>query len=354
METRNVLTQIERVGLEDWAIEESELTYSLFVSPQWIESAANEMCRPIYLDFKQRDRLVAKTAGLEVYGNKLVGTQLYFYSCPAFVDNRSEVHVECYEALLRFAKQNGYSRISIRPFDQTVSEKAEVDGFRIYPSHEYRVLFREQSEKGFSYGFKQNVKKARKAGAVFHQSSSPELLPKLIELLGVTQQVRTGKYGEIYDPMGILNLNENTLSRLIGTGSVRFYYATIQDEVVSVQLNFEIGDRTFGFLMGSSGEAYKKGVPSFIDFNILETVQERGLTLYNLGGTVSGEAGGEGLSRYKESLGAVRIPTFGYYSPYLGVRYYLIAPALWLARMAVSWPLVRRLQIYAVRKGWIG
>ncbi|MFT3740005.1 MAG: GNAT family N-acetyltransferase [Breznakibacter sp.] len=349
------ITKINRVNKSEWQAKLKDFKYSFFISPEWIESAQNEKCRPVYLDFVIQNQVKAKIAGLEINGGALLGKQLYFYSGPAMAVYDDDTHRQCYGMLLDYARTCGYSKLSVRPFDQRIHHKADVVGYKVIRSEELKLYFAPNEEiKKFSFGFKQNVKKARKAGVEFHESQSEELFDKLFELIGVTQKVRTGKYGVEYNPLGLLNLNENTLRNLIRTGGAKFYYATLEGKVVSIQLNIEFDNRTYGFLMGSDTGAYKIGAPSFLDANIIQQVHSKLYHDYNLGGAPSGEEGGQGIIRYKESMGAERYATYGYYSPFFGIRYYWLTPLHWVIRCVTSFWLVRKLQAYALRKGWIG
>lgn len=346
--------KITKSDRANWSQDLPSFEYSFFISPQWVESAANDHCDPIYLDFEREGKVVAKISGLIVKGGLLKGTRLYFYSGPAFIEYSADLLRGCLTELLAFAKRERYSKISVRPFDEVVHEGVVVPGFKMLQSQEYKILFYPDKEhKEYSYGFKQNVKKAKKAGAQLHMGHSQELLDVLFELIGNTQKIRTGKYGTEYNPLGLLNLNEATLRKVLDTGLGKFYYVTIDDKIVSIQLNLELENRTYGFLMGSDNSAYKAGVPSFLDTNVILFAQENGMSVYNLGGAPAAEQGGAGISKYKESMGGVLFDVFGYYSPFLGPRAWVLKPVLWGLDQIKSLSLIKKLQLLASKKGWL-
>jgi lipid II:glycine glycyltransferase (peptidoglycan interpeptide bridge formation enzyme) len=343
-----------RVDRQKWESDLSAFESSFFISPQWVESAANENCSTVYLNFEVDGQVVSKISGLLAKGGLLKGNRLYFYSGPALKTYNSELQAQTLAAILDYAKRTGVSKVSVRPFDEVIHEGIAVPGFKSLASFEYKIVFSEGVEhKDFSYGYKQNVKKARKAGAQFHMGNSQELLNVLFDLIGSTLKIRTGKYGTEYNPLGLLNLNEATLRNALRSGMGKFYYATVDDKIVSIQLNLELGDRTYGFLMGSDTTAYKMGIPSFIDFNVIQFAQANGLSVYNLGGAPSDDQGGAGISKYKEAMGAKLFPVYGYYSPFLGPRAWVYKPVLWSIEQVKSFKIIRKLQLLASKKGWL-
>src|SRR5690606_15610640 len=133
------------------------------------------------------------------------------------------------------------------------------------------------------FGFKQNAKKARKAGAVFKSTRSMEVLDRLSELMDNTRVTRVAKYGHDYDPMYLLNLNKETLTKLLNTGMGIMHYAEIDGVIHSVQFNIEHDGKIFALLMGSDAVAYGKGIPSFIDQSISNKAFTEKARYYNLG-----------------------------------------------------------------------
>ncbi len=328
------LLQVVEVEVDSWINGYEEFDAGLFNSWEWVESLTNKSTNTIYLDFEKGGEIVAKLAGIIVNAGWIKGKQVYFTSGPAMKNWNSDLFKDCLATLYSFAKKKQFSRILIRPFDQPRHKKVEVKNFITTTGEEFVVYYNETDGKlGFSSNFIRNVKKAQKSGATFHKSKSPEVLSRMFELLDETQKTRIEKYGKVYDPMYMLNLNNNSLIRLLKSGIGVLNYTVLDGQVNSVLFSLEKNKKIYFLLMGSDEVAYKNGLPSLIGYNISTNAMNNGYLYYNLGLIPTVESGGEGLKRYKESQGASIITRHGYYSYYLRFPLFTLNQLMKLSRI---------------------
>lgn len=323
---------VEIVDTDIWAKDFSSFYFGLFNTPEWVSSISDKNHPPIYLDFIKNGIVVGKMAGLILQGGKIKGNQLHFCSGPALKEMTPENFEACLEALLLFARKNAYSRVSIRPFEQIMGDLVKVKGFFHTETQEFIINYTQTEPIRLSFGFKQNAKKARKAGFIVKKTTSPDMIIQLLRLMDSTRESRVKKYGQFYNPMFLVNLNESTLRSLMESGIGVLYYAEHEGEISSIQINIEKNGQIYGLLMGSNQSAYKSGVSSFIDHTITQIAIENNASYYNLGPVPKKEEGGEGIRRYKESQGAKPVTRFGYYSFYLTFPLILLNPMMKLSK----------------------
>ncbi|MBN2743668.1 MAG: hypothetical protein JXR39_07210 [Marinilabiliaceae bacterium] len=300
--------------------------HSLFITPQWVESMAINGCSPIYLQFDMGPQVVGFIIGLEVPGGPLQGTQLYFYAGPAIDNNDLLMHEKALMALRAFARKQGYSKISIRPFDQQLSTPCNPKGYRRTNSAEYIYFFpNEDTPPKMSYGFKKNVKKGRKIGAALLASQHHRDLQALFRLIEQTKSKRVNKYGDDYNPLGLLNLGKESLSRLLDTELGLLYLVEVEQDRHCIQLCLEDEQRNYALLMGANEFAYENGLASFLDASVETLLREKKFKYLNLG-SVPADNGGAGLIQYKEAMGCRRYDSYGYYTYFLTFPLLLLNP----------------------------
>ena len=304
-----------------------EFKHSLFITPQWVESMAIDGCKPIYLQFTNaNNKVVGFHAGLIVKGSSLQGTQLYFYAGPAIADNDTNLFEACLIALRIFAKENGFTKISIRPFDQQLTTACNPRGYRRTNSAEYIYEYNKDEEIRLSYGFKKNIKKGRKTGAKLLSSQHQRELHTLFSLIDQTHTLRVDKYGNDYNPLGLLNLSKESLTRLLETDLGVLYYVEVDQTIHCIQLCLEDESRNYALLMGSNEFAYQNGLGSFLDFSVEENLKDKGFKYINLGSVPHENDGGAGLIQYKEAMGCKRFNSYGYYTYFLTYPHRLFNP----------------------------
>lgn len=336
---------VNEVDSLTWSKDFSLFNYGLFNTPEWVTSISEAKYPPVYYDFVYDNEVIGKIGGLILNGGAIKGRQLLFYSGPALKVWDSNVFISCLRALWTFARDNRYSRIHIRPFDQHLKELVTVKGYFHTKTSEYIVDYKKLEQLKFSFGFKQNAKKARKAGAIFYKSTSLEVLNRMFELMDSTRDTRKNKYGQDYNPMFMVNLTKESLSRLLDSGIGVLNYAEIDGIIHSVQLNVEKNGQLYGLLMGSDEIAYKNGLPSFIDQNISIQAFETGCQYYNLGLIPPENQGGAGIRKYKEAVGGLEMVSYGYYSYYITYPMKMLNPLLKLSKMIPDnkfWNMIRK------------
>lgn len=324
--------QISLSGKAQWGKNLSQYQYSLFLAPEWVEAVADEKHIPIYLDFVDDNEVVAKLSGLICNESGLKGNQLYFYAAPAFQKHTLHYYDACHDALRKWAKKKGYSRIVLASYDQQSEKRCGVKGFYTNLRYEYIVGFNGEDEIGkLSTGFKKNVKKAEKLGTTFHVDKSTALLDRLLDLMGVTREIRVNKYGNRYNPFYLKNLDGDSLQKLVDEGIGKLYYTLTDDQIYSVQFNIERDNKSYGLLMGSDGFAYKNGLPSFVDYHLIHNYRRDGFLYYNPGGGPIDE-GGSGIEQYKKAMGANKYIFAGSTTNFLVFPQRLLNPLLSIGR----------------------
>lgn len=319
-----------------WRVGLSQYNYSLFLSPEWIESVADSSHQPIYLDFINEDKVVAKLSGLICVESWLKGSQLYFYAAPAFLQSTLHLFDACYQALRQWAIEKRFTRVIIASYDQQTVQQCGAKGYFLNFRYEYIIDFKENGGPAkFATGFKKNYKKAQKLGASFFMDNKNGTLDRLLTLLGVTKDLRTNKYGCSYNPFYLKNMSAESLHKLVVSGAGKLYCACLDNKVCSVQFNIECDNKSYGLLMGSDDSAYKNGLPSFVDFNLIEQYQTLGFNYYNPGGGPVDE-GGSGIEQYKKAMGAQKYIFTGATTNFLVYPQKLLNPLLYLGRKLPS------------------
>ncbi len=325
--------KLQEVTIEAYKEDMDAYNVGLFNTWQWVGSLTNEYTNDIYFHILLDGEVVGKLCGLAINQGNRTGTHLYFNGGPDFKEWTADVFRGALILVREYAKSKGYARLHFRPYERIVHDLVEIKGFFHTRVPEYVIYYDEHQERvKFSYGFKQNAKKARKAGAVFHTSKSPEILDNLFALLDNTRLTRKDKYGKDYDPMYLLNLDKEALTRLLDAGIGVMHYAEIDGVIHSVQFNLEHEGKIFGLLMGSDNEAYSKGIPSFIDMNISDKAMEENAKYYNIGSVPLDDEGGQGLKKYKESQSGRETFRYGYYSYFLSYPHRLLNPFIKLSK----------------------
>jgi hypothetical protein len=211
------MLKIERIAQSDWEIDIAQYHGGVYMAPLWIDALVKNGSDGIFLNFVDaHNQVVAKLAGIVITGNAIKGKQLYFYSAPALISVDNALFQQTLVSLKMWAVDNGFARISIRPWDQVHSFKAQVSGFRATTTYEYEVdLAAEFTEKTISSRILRNIKKARKAGLQIRKSTSTNDLRLLLSFLESTKNRRNTKFGGDYSPFYINQLSEQTIAELI-------------------------------------------------------------------------------------------------------------------------------------------
>lgn len=288
-----------------------------FIDPKWVQALSDASSEPVYLKMVSDKGLEVLYAGLAIKGNLLKGTQLYFYSSPEFVCYSIELHKRFFLELKRFAKLNGYSRISMRPWAQQPNVEIDAPGYVRTFTREYEVaLLGNNVDSQISGRIMKNIKKGLKAGALVRESIAEKDLDLLWDFIDMTKGRRVSKLGAAYSPFYLFNLTKEAVLKLMKEGVAKLLCADLGGSTYSVLLLLYSRQYCYCILKGSHPDAYKNGLSSFVDYYELRLLAQLGYGWLNLGPELSTPEG-KGLNQYKEGLGALGVARYGYYTYFL-------------------------------------
>lgn len=314
-----------------WAADLQQFTYSLFLTPEWIESVRKEKAVPIYLNVSFKNEVVGKISGLIRECGYLKGCQFYSYASFALKEPNQRLFNLCHALLLKYAVKHRITRIIIGSYDQQNSLFCQSPHFYTTKRLEYLVDLKRE-DFHFSKGFRKNARKAQNNGFEIVKSNSEIIVENLVDLLNSTRQHRILKYGVDYNPFFLPGMDEVALRQLVKRKFANLVYASKNGETPSsIQMNLEKGKRIYGLLMGSDDTAYEFGIPSLIDLTIIQQGKETGEKYYNTGGVPVNEEN-KGLAQYKEAMGGEKKYVYGATTNYLTFPYKLLNPFMVLGR----------------------
>lgn len=332
MKNKIVIKQWFVENIKQWEEELYHFDYSLFHLPQWIESIADDQHTSVYLDFLIDNNIIAKVSGLIFDMGLFRGKQLHLYVGPTINESGLKYSDQIYLSLLHWAKTQRVSRIVIGSYDLQQRTPINVKGFYPSPRVEYSIYFNQENGQGkFSTGFKKNVTRAKRIDTTFHEGNSDDVFDTMLTLIGITHHKRVGKYGSDYDPFYMHKMTINSLKTMLKTGFAKLHYTLQDGNINCVQYTIEHNGRACALLIGSNDFAYQNGMPAFIDFTLIDRFKAENFERYNTGGSTT-RTGGDGLERYKMSMGCIKLEVEGATTNFLTFPKNLINPLLVLGR----------------------
>lgn len=321
---------VTEVTVEKWSSHLEAFPYGLFHTPEWVCALSDKRTPTIFLDFMNSEgEVLGKLSGLILPGNRFVGRKLYFFSGLLLKTKDDVLRSVCMEALQRYAKKTGYSRVLMYSFDFHSSGCQCFNGYFCEAMNEFVIDYHYSGEPvKISSNLKRNAKKAIKAGVKIHCTTSGLVLKKLMDLLLATKVERVHKYGRDYNPMYIQNMNEASLLRLLDAGLGVMFYSDFEGEINTVLFALEHGQKLYFLLMGSDNTSYHNGIPALMALHVSDYAREAGKVYYNLGVIPREEAGGAGVRQFKQQQGAFEQLGYCYYSKFLGFPYRFFNPVL--------------------------
>ncbi len=315
----------------------TNFNYSLFVSSEWVESYRGEEDTEIqYFEFYDNGATVGKLAGLLRKNSGIGRKYLFFYAGPAINVDSEELYNQCLYALYKYARKKGYSRINIQFLDQQYLYKCRIKGYYKKSAGEFVKFFTKGDEQPeFGKSFRYNVRKATKVGASFHCESSRRVFNRLIELIDETQKLRKGRWGEGFTPYSYAFMHKGTLDRLFESGIMRLYHVEMDGVIHCVRCSMDDGKRVYGLMIGADAMAYKNSLQHFLQFNLINLLQNKGYGYYNIA-TADNTENGAGLVQYKESLGCVQRNVQGVYTHFLCFPQNIINPVMDFGRLLLK------------------
>ncbi len=317
-----------------WEKDLNTFSHSLFITPEWTLSMGGLQNIPLFLDFIDDGQIVAKASGLICTESKLMGSVLFCYAYPALKTEDQRLLNRCLDALAIYAKSKKISRIIIGSYDQQNSLKCNCLFFFPNKRYEYIVFSNEEDGKHhFIKGFRKNVKRAESKNANLINDNSGYYFESLIKLLKKTRKHRLLKYGTRYNPYYLKHMNERSLTKVLSSGLGQIYSVLYNGEKnLCIQFNIEKNNRLYGLLMGSDKMAYEFGFPSFVDYNLVMMIREKGYKYYNSGGTPN-DKGKMGIERYKLAMGSTKVEVYGATTNFLTFPRKILNPFLTLGRL---------------------
>ena len=321
--------EIIELSAEEWEKDLYLYPYSLFITPEWIKSVSDSLHTPVYLNFIINKTTVGKISGLIVKNNK-IGFSLYFYSGPALFNLNEDIYNKCLDSIFSFAKKRSFSMIKIANYDNKYSIKYTGNNFFITERVEFIVpLHKGLDNIKIKKRFIRNLKKSKGTKLIIKESNDVNKIDTLLNLLESTKQKRVDKYNENYKPFYLVNLNKNTIKKLLQSGLAYFIYTEINNSIDCIELILKRGNSIYMLLKGTNKTGYEKGLSPLINYHIIKKYSNAGFRTYNLGGRVAGK-GGDGLEIFKKSMGAEKVIVYGAATHLLTFPLKLLNPLFYL------------------------
>lgn len=298
---------VEKIETPDiWDQQLKNYNAGIFMSSAWLTALSNNERKPVYLRLLLGSEPVAVLGGLGIFIGKGPAKQLLFYSGIASRSKDPSLMKSCKLALYEYAGKNGYKRISMKSYDHHSYVPAKISQFKEWKRAEYIFYLDRNKEviiNGFDKDFRRRARKAKRDGLIIKNSNSSELTDIMLKLINETYEIRQQKgYGQ-YSYTFLPFFEKIQINKLINQGHASFYLAQRENEILSIQLVFSWEGKVYGIYMGTSANGYKLGAPSFLLYEIVGILKDKGYSYYNIGG-VQRSPKHSGLRNFKDSLGS--------------------------------------------------
>ena len=342
----SVQIKIEESNFKHWNKDLNSFYYSLFITPEWIEAAADKNHTPVYLDFFQNDIKIGKISGLVIKRNKSK-SYLYFYAGPALKELNEKIFNKCLDSLYRYAKKNSYSMVSLSSFDNRHSMKYKGYKYTVTKRVEFVVPLKAGINSiKISNRFRRNIKKGEKFEPVIKRSTNISTLNNLYNLLDETKKTRISKYKTDYQPFYLTNLNKNTIQKLVTSGFAKMHYTIKNNSIDCIELNLEKDKYVYMLLKGSNEKGYRSGMSAYLSYSLINEYIKNGYYTYNQGGRPL-TSDGDGLEIFKKSMGAEKIIVYSAVSNFLTYPHRLLNPFMLILQL-----LPKSLVYYIKKRFW--
>ena len=321
-------------GKELWSEGLNNFDHSLYLNTEFIDAVHVANGTPVYLDFKENDKIMAKLAGFKINARFSFQNRLYFYSDPACAMGTNGTTLKCcYSCLIKWAKKNNIYRIIKLSYDNHQLTRG-VRKFKFAKRAEY-IIDLTQDEETLNNNFAHNVicikRRSINQGYLFKESADQEMTDHLINMLDETRKVRMSKGGEYYDYFYIPSFDRNSLEQLTENGLIRYYYVEKDQKKLTIMAVMVKNEQAYALFMGSTPEGYKAGAPTFLNHQLILLLKKRGYKYLNLGGVPIGKSH-KGLEEFKQRLGAVKVWSHYGSTNFIKFPFTLLNPALFAAR----------------------
>lgn len=338
----NAEYKVEKVDVKTYKQHLDDFQYSLFITPEWVESVSDESSLAAFFIITHQQDIVGITAGLIIGGNGLKGQQIYFYAGPAMKKNDATLYCNLVKSIVEYASHHRFAKINIKSYDQQHSLFCSDKRMKRTERFEFIYRFDHSTEQNepIHKSFLKNVKKAEKVNAFIKEDNSEEALNHLVDLLKITYQLRNDKHEGTYEPFPYFKVNRNSLKRLLESGLGRQYVVSVDDVVHCVNFLLIRNGKIFGLIIGSDEFAYNHGFHQFVKHSLMQLF-EKGAQYYNL---ASAEPG-SGLGNFRVSMGFHEHRVFGSYSQFLVYPHKMLNPLIQMSHNFNSNKYVRILQV---------
>jgi hypothetical protein len=302
-----------------WNNDLTNLKFSLLHIKEWIESISCETCRPIFLDFRRGEKVVAKAAGLVLLEKKkTLGKQLFFYAPPSTIDGLPQTMSDCLEALAAYSRKNHFSRIKQFPFDLKTHQPFDAHKYKVTAYKEYIFnLDAEYLTFKPGPGLRKKLQLAENAATEFHVSNDIEHLDLLIDLMQKTQDMRVERHCEKYNLFSFKYVNRESLKYLIEQKKAIIYYSLNHGEIHYLTLSLEFDNKAYGLYNGTDAFGYENGLPAFMATKLAHYYQLKGFGYFNLGANPPNKIEDFNLSNFKKQLGCTPVDVYCAHSEFL-------------------------------------
>jgi len=318
-------------SISDWESDLSEFNYSIFQTPQWIETISKQnSLSPVYIDIFYKNKKSGKISGI-VKKNKYTGKQIYFYSGPAIKDPDINLYTGTIRALKKYLKREKYTRLNFGSYGCLFAPEVKIRSFHPVMRKEYIVnLESPDYHKNYSRNIRRNIKKGKEL--------YPELainnitIEEIKRLLESTRQYRLNHDKKEYHPLPLPYFNNyNTLNTLLKTEITSTYSISIKGQIAGFLLTLEKHPYASALLTGIDMNFYSSGLSPCLYDQVFTELHNKGFHYINLGGIPDGEEGGK-LAHFKKSLGAKEVILYGASSDFLIYPYKLLNPGINIIR----------------------
>jgi hypothetical protein len=296
--------------IERWELELCQFPHSPFLSTTWLLAIASYGPRAMFFRLLAQGSTVALAAGLELAPRHslLQGLDrvLFFYAPPALSKSYPHLAHECIDALVTYARRNGYTALQIRSWGAPFAPPLNSTSVKPVSRVEYVVDLSHGADAAAAQirsSSRRKVRRAEDQGLHFYEASSPELTGSLIRLLEETKAIRKQKgltdYTYFYMPF----VNAGVVEQLLRKGFAKITWIRDEKQVLSAYLLIIDGGTAYYFIGGTNRHGYSLNANSLMVAKQIAWLSQLGITELNLGGTPKGAAA-EGLHKFKTSMGA--------------------------------------------------
>ncbi len=328
-----------------WEEDHPGIKPGIFNSRHFVEVLRSEKRKPAYFHVLENGEIVAKLAGLEIV-SALGQPILCFYSSPAERPGGSACTAEIIRELVRYARSRNIGRVILRCYDSCRVFALSDPFFRCSNRSEYIVhlnTFSDDIRGHFKKSVRRNIMRAERSLPVFKEDFSREAAQRLVALMKQTQEFRLSKGGKKYNCFYLPYFDEISLFSLVNSRIGRLFYAITDGIIHCIQLVLVHEERSYSLFMGTSREGYAQGLPSYLDFRVMEKLKSEGVEYFNLGG-VSDPDKDKGLAAYKRAIGGVECRMTGGSTNFLRFPFAALNPFLKIGRNLPNSALVKYLR----------